>query len=97
MHLFLGATLDSYCPDDYLCGIIHPNSNSQTMWVIKHTNPSLGHHCYLFSMFTDPSGFSLAYNTIANAFRFPDEATAQAVLKFLNRENLEVVCISGSK
>ncbi len=24
MHLFLGATLDSYGPDDYLCGIIHP-------------------------------------------------------------------------
>ena len=27
------------------------------------------------------------------AFRFPDEQTAQAVLKFLNRDNLEVTCI----
>ena len=64
------------------------------MWVIKHTNPSLGDFCYLHSVYTESIGVQqLAYHNFASAFRFPDEQTAQAVLKFLNRDNLEVTCI----
>jgi hypothetical protein len=58
MHLFLGATLDSYGPDDYLCVIIHPGfgSNSQTMWAIKKSDhPTNGMLAYLAGMFLAPA------------------------------------------
>lgn len=54
---------------------------------------------YLAGMFLVPkegSEMELYFGPTYSAFRFPDEQTAQAVLKFLNRDNLEVACISGS-
>ena len=95
MHLFLGATLDSCGPDDYLCGIIHPGFGLKLklMWVIKTKDIDT----YLESMYKSSNGnIHLSFMRKPNAFRFPDEQTAQAVLKFLNRDNLEVACISGS-
>ena len=51
---------------------------------------------YLAGMFLAPaegSELELYFGPTYSAFRFPDEQTAQAVLKFLNRDNLEVTCI----
>lgn len=73
-------------------GFMHScNFNLCAMWVIKYRSSSL---LYLERMISYPDGGNaLNFGEINKAFRFPDEATAQAVLKFLNRDNLEVVCI----
>ena len=57
------------------------------MWVIKQQG------MYLWAMYTSGGVCTPVFHHLPNAFRFPDEQTAQAVLKFLNRDNLEVVCI----
>jgi len=49
---------------------------------------------YLVAMVRMPTkDLELSFGPTYRAFRFPDEQTAQAVLKFLNRDNLEVTCI----
>jgi len=64
------------------------------MWVIKTTN-GIPVFSYLQYIYSEANGnIQLEYNREAYAFRFPDEQTAQAVLKFLNRDNLEVACIN---
>ena len=62
------------------------------MWVIKEK--FYENQCYVGGMNELPSGrvCPVFYDRVS-AFRFPDEQTAQAVLKFLNRDNLEVICI----
>jgi len=63
------------------------------MWVIKTTN-GIPVFSYLQYIYSEANGnIQLEYNREAYAFRFPDEQTAQAVLKFLNQPNLEVTCI----
>ena len=60
------------------------------MWVIKNKDTN----DYLESMYMYPNGaIDLSFMRSVRAFRFPDEHTAQAVLKFINRDNLEVTCI----
>ena len=60
------------------------------MWVIKTKDIDT----YLESMYKSSDGhIHLSFMRKPNAFRFPDEQTAQAVLKFINRDNLEVTCI----
>lgn len=62
------------------------------MWVVKHNTPFWDE--YLERMEEEEDGLHVYFHAFdTHAFRFPDEATAQAVLKFLNRDNLEVVCI----
>lgn len=62
------------------------------MWAIKATD--LGMYGFLQYMYVNKKNeLILEFHKDAYAFRFPDEQTAQAVLKFLNRDNLEVVCI----
>ena len=62
------------------------------MWVIKHNGFLWAE--YLERMEEQEDGMHIYFNAFGtHAFRFPDEQTAQAVLKFLNRDNLEVVCI----
>lgn len=60
------------------------------MWVIKTKDIDT----YLESMYVSTNKeIHLSFMRKPNAFRFPDENTAFAVLAFLNRDNLEVTCI----
>ncbi len=64
------------------------------MWVIKEKFNYSDNGNYFSSMKKLPSGrIAFVFYDSIYAFRFPDEQTAQAVLKFLNRDNLEVVSI----
>lgn len=65
------------------------------MYVIKISDhPTNGMFAYLVAMVRMPTkDLELSFGPTYRAFRFPDEQAAQAVLKFLNRDNLEVVCI----
>lgn len=64
-------------------------SKFKTMWVIKTKDD-----IYLESMYKSEDGhIHLSFMFEPNAFRFPDENTAFAVLAFLDCDNLGVTCI----
>lgn len=62
------------------------------MWAIKATE--LGMYGFLQYMYVNKKNeLLLEFHKKEYAFRFPDEQTAQAVLKSLNRDDFEIVCI----
>lgn len=66
---------------------------TKTMWAIREKEADRYDCIYLQTMRQLNGKLILGFYDLQNAFRFPDEAIAQAVLKFLNRDNLEVTCI----